>query len=453
MDLNNYKKNKQSFTICITLVFTLIFGTIGCSNSSKEQTTIYSTNSDSNIINKQESNEYLKTNANTKNLGSDTTDKQDNNENLQTDTNSENLWSTSTPQQKNNENLQGSILPGNFAGKNVVLEKGSIRFFLSHDGDRMDYLTRTGLYFQSVNSSVAKRLVYDYIESPQVAGDFVYYIKDKNKLCRINTNTKKPKEEIVQQEVNLYSIYDRWVYYWNKNDTFLYRLDLSNIKSAPKKIVEFKELNSLMARGDFILVVERVIERSPQKVNTILKAWKLALDGSTKYLFLSTPHSSPDLIQPYGNYIYYEENNTIWSINSYDKNKKQIYRPENSKIISFIVFDNRIYIEEYTDIDPHMYVSVDLQGKGRQLIFTYRSPIGTKESFVNGAMDGMAIKYFNVTQNYLFLTGRSAYLGEILTTRIPIAGKAEKKKEEVFFNGAWRSYLDYVKEAEHIVKT
>lgn len=108
-----------------------------------------------------------------------------------------------------------------------------MRFFLSHDGDRMDYLTRTGLYFQSVNSSTAKRLVYDYIESPQVAGDFVYYLKDKNQLCRVNANTKKPKEEIVQQGVYLYSIYDHWVYYWNKNDTFLYRLDLSNIKSAP----------------------------------------------------------------------------------------------------------------------------------------------------------------------------------------------------------------------------
>lgn len=216
-------------------------------------------------------------------------------------------------------------------------------------------------------------------------------------------------------------------------------------------MVEFKELNSLMARGDFILVVERVIERSPQKVNTILKAWKLALDGSIKYLFLSTPHSSPDLIQLYGDQIYYEEDNTIWSINSFDKNKKQIYRPENSKITSFIVFDNRIYIEEYTNKDRHMYVSVDLQGKDRHLIFTYRSPIGTKEFSVNGAMDGMTIDNFNVTRDYLFLTGCSAYLGEILTTRIPIAGKAEEKKEEVFFNGAWRSFLDYVKEAERIV--
>lgn len=98
--MNNDAKNKQSLIICITLIFTLIFGTIGCSNSSKNQATIYSTNSGSNIFNKQESDEYLKDNTNVKNLGSDTTDKQDINENLQKDTNSENLWSNTTSQQK-----------------------------------------------------------------------------------------------------------------------------------------------------------------------------------------------------------------------------------------------------------------------------------------------------------------------------------------------------------------
>jgi hypothetical protein len=404
MDINNNKRNWQVF-IYIMLIFTLTFGAIGCQNSDKGQTAVNSNNSGSN---------------------------------------------TAAPQE-NDENLQGNILPGDLMRTSNVVEKGNTRYFLSRDGDRSNYLTDTGLYLQSIEDTAAKRLVYDDIQNPQIAGDFVYYLNDKNQLCRVNAKAKEPKQEIVLQGVYLYSLYDHWVYYWNKSDTFLYRLDLSNIQSAPQKMTEFKELDTLIARGDYILAVERNTERSPQKINSIYQAWKLSPDGSKKDLFLSIPQSEPNLIQPYKDQFYYLQSNIIWCINSSEKNKKQVYTPENSKITSFIVYDNRIYTEEFTDKDPHMYASVDLQGKDKRFIFTYRSPVDTLGSAVNGTMDTMSIYRFNVTRDYLFLTGPSYYIGEILTTRIPIAGKAEDKEEEVFFNGAWRSIEDYVEEVDRVL--
>jgi len=404
MDINNNKRNRQIFIIYIMLIFTLIFGVIGCQNSDKGQTATNSNNSGSN---------------------------------------------TAAPQE-NDENLQGNI-PGNLIRTSNVVEKGDTRYFLSRDGDRSNYLTHTGLYLQSVNDTAAKRLVYDYIQNPQIVGEFVYYLNDKNQLCRVNAKTKEPKQEIVLQGVYLYSLYDHWVYYWNKSDTFLYRLDLSNIQSAPQKMTEFKELDTLIARGDYILAVERNTERSSQKVNSTFQAWKLSPDGSKKDLFLSIPQSEPNLIQPYKDQIYFLQTNVIWCVNSSGKNKKQVYTPENSKITYFIVYDNRIYTEEFTDKDRQTYASVDLQGKDKRLIFTYRSPVDTNGLAVNGTMDNMTIYNFNVTRDYLFLTGASYYLGEILTTRIPITGRAEEKKEEVFFNGAWRSAADYVKETDRVL--
>ncbi|MCB8818093.1 DUF5050 domain-containing protein [Desulfosporosinus shakirovi] len=404
MDINNNKRNRQIFSIYIMLIFTLIFGAIGCQNSGQGQTASNSNNSGSN---------------------------------------------TAAPQE-NDENLQGNI-PGNLIRNSYVVEKGDTRYFLSRDGDRSNYLTHTGLYLQSVDDNAAKRLIYDYIRNPQIAGDFVYYLSDKNQLCRVNTKTKEPKQEIIQQGVYLYSLYDHWVYYWNKSDTFLYRLDLSNIQSAPQKMTESKEMDTLIARGDYILAVERNTERSSQNVNSTFQAWKLSLDGTKKDLFLSIPQSEPNLIQPHKDQLYYLQSNIIWCTNSSGKNKKQVYSPENSKITYFIIYDNRIYTEEFTDKDRHTYVSVDLQGKDKRLIFTYRSPIDTNGSTVNGTMDDMTIYNFNVTRDYLFLTGASYYHGEILTTRLPIAGDAEGKKEEVFLNGAWRSIEDYVEEIDRVL--
>lgn len=77
------------------------------------------------------------------------------------------------------------------------------------------------------------------------------------------------------------------VYYWNECDTYLYRLDLMDIKNVPFKIVAFKKLNALIARGDFILAVDRFREGDPQKATTTIRIWKLSPDGSKKDLLMS----------------------------------------------------------------------------------------------------------------------------------------------------------------------
>jgi hypothetical protein len=87
-----------------------------------------------------------------------------------------------------------------------------MRYFLSHDGNRQNYLTRIGLYRQGVNDTAAERLVYDdNIQCPQLAGDFVYYLKEKNanlkrlmQLCRVNAKTANQRGDS-RGRLNLYS--------------------------------------------------------------------------------------------------------------------------------------------------------------------------------------------------------------------------------------------------------
>lgn len=416
--MNKYRLN---VIISITLIFALISGITGCQQANKDQTATYMKNTEPNITVLPENGAATLPENNSQALP------------------------------KNDENLQGSNAPTNMlAHSNTVAERGDTRYFLSRDGDRSGYLTKTGLYLQGVNDTDAKRLVYDYIDNLQVAGDFVYYLKDRNQLFRINAKTEEPEPEFVQQGVDIYSLYDHWAYYWNKNDTFLYRLDLSNIQSAPEKMAELKQLDTLAARGDYVLAVERYRDTSSQKVVSTFRAWKFYPDG-TKEVVLNIPQNQANLIQPYGDQIYYLEGNTIWCMDSSGKNKAPVYTPENSKINYFILYDNRIYTEERTEKEPRVYSSLDLLGKDKRLIFIYRGPGYAPPSSVNGTMDVVYMYRFNVTRDYLFLTGASYYMGEVLTTRVPIAGDAESKKEEIFFNGAWRPAQDYVKEAERVL--
>jgi hypothetical protein len=393
----NKNRLKNRLIFYITLIFTLIFGIIGCQNSDKGQYAEYA--------NGQRPQEAAP--------------------------------------QKNDESLQGNI-PEN----SVVVEKGNMRYFLSRDGDRSDYQIHVGLYSQEINDTNAERLIYDFMEKPQLAGDFVYFLSYSHQLRRVNVKAAKPPGGIVAMEVKLYSLYDHWAYYWNESDTYLYRIDLTDIKDTPQKIGEFKKLIYLIARGDFVLAVNSFREEVPQKSNTTIQVWKLSPDGRKKDLVMSNPGSlSVQFIQPYQDHIYYLEDNIIWRINIMGEDKEKVYTPNGSNIHSFIVSNNQIYLEEYTDIDFYIYSSVNLNGEDKRLIFNYRSPL-SNESSANGTIDTMNMFGFDVTQDYLFLSGASCYHGEILTTRIPIAGNAQGKKEEVFFNGAWRSAADYVKEVD-----
>jgi len=366
--------------------------------------------------------------------------------------NSKNLLSEERSSTQNQESLQGNTL-GNLVGASyrdsVVAEKENWLYFISHDGDRSQYLTRTGLYRQETDQTTAKRLVYDYIECPQTSGDFIYYL-NKQQLCRLNGKTEGEKQEIIAEGVDLYSIYDHWVYYWSKKDGCLYRLDLKD-PAPPRRLAEFNDLDTLASRGDFILAVERNLQISSQKVDNTLNVWQLSPDGSAQDLLITIPCLGENYIQPYGNRIYYLQDNIIWSVDLGWKNKQQAYLPDSSKISSFIVYKNRIYTEEYPNNTYQIsYLSLNLEGKDRKLLFAYQGPEGDNPD-LNGVLEKMSIFGFNVAGDYLFHTGSSFYLSEILTTRIPIGGTAEGKTEEVFFNGAWRSIKDYVEEADRVL--
>ncbi|MGE5630982.1 MAG: DUF5050 domain-containing protein [Caulobacteraceae bacterium] len=355
--------------------------------------------------------------------------------------------------QENDDRLQSNI-PGNLLGANttsIVVEREGMRYFLSRDGDRADYQKLTGLYRQGVGDITAERIAYGYIENPQVLGNFVYYrgyYKD-DRLYRVDISAEEPKQEIVAEGVSLYSLYDHWVYYWNKSDTYMYRLDLADAQAIPQKLVNFGDLASLVARGDFILGVERDINRSAQRVETSILVWRLSPDGLKKDILISIPTLRANFVQPYHDRIYYLQDNKIWRIDLAGENKEQVYTPDDFKIRSFIIYDNRIYTEEYSYKYPHIYASVNLEGGDKWHIFTYRSPGGPEDPF-NSVMDGMHIIGFNVTQEYLFIGGYSSYNGEFLTTRVLIAGDAEGKEEEVFFNGTWGSIWDYIKEIRRV---
>lgn len=342
-------------------------------------------------------------------------------------------------------------LQGNVSLNAIVVEKDSNRYFLSHDGDRSGYLVDTGLYRQGIDEPSAVRLAIGQIEYPQTSGDYVYYLVDKNKLCRMNANDSNPKQEVILDGVSLYSLYGHWVFCWNKNDSYLYRLDLANSGAKPQKIAEFADLDSLIARGDFILAVERETVRESQKVTTTAKIWKLSADGAKKDLLMSEEYYKVSSIQPYQNSVYYLKDYSIQRINITSGNSEKVYTSDGTKIQAFKIYNNRIYAEEYSSTEKHIYTSINLYGKDKRYIFTYHSPVTTPGAEINGALENMNIHDFDITRNYLILTGSSYYIGEILTTRIPIAGEAETKKEEVFFNGAWRSIKDYVKEADRVL--
>jgi len=211
---------------------------------------------------------------------------------------------------ENSPSLQGNV-PFNL----IVAEKENVSYFLSHDGDRSGYLVDTGLYRQGINESTAVRLAIGQIKNPQTAGDYVYYLMDKKKLCRVNAQESNPKQEVVLEGVTLYSLYDHWAFYWNKSDSSLYRMDLVGTEATPQKIAGFADLDSLTARGDFILAIERETVRDSQKVVTTAKVWKLSVDGSKKDLLMSDEYYKISYIQSYQDQIYYLEDNIIWRIN------------------------------------------------------------------------------------------------------------------------------------------
>jgi hypothetical protein len=378
-----------------------------------------------------------------------------------TGTNPANLNSNTSSNSTENNQISSEdnpALQGNVPLNSIVAEKDSHRYFLSHDGDRAGYLVDTSLYRQGINESSAVRLAIGQIEYLQTAGDYVYYLKQGEanvyhlmQLCRINTKTANPKEEIVKEDVNLYSLYDHWAFYWDKKDSSLYRLDLATHGAKPQKIAEFADLDSLIARGDFILVIERETVRKPQKIITTSKIWKLSADGSKKDLLMSEDYYKVSFIQPYQDSVYFVKDYSIQRINITGGNSEKVYTPDATKIQSFKINNNRIYAEEYSSSEKHIYTSMNLDGTDKRLIFTYHSPVDTQGSTVNGALDKMNIHAFDITQDYLVLTGSSYYIGEILTTRIPIAGEAGAKKEEVFFNGAWISIKDYFEEADRVL--
>jgi len=76
-----------------------------------------------------------------------------------------------------------------------------------------------------------------------------------------------------------------------------------------------------------------------------------------------------------------------------------------------------------------MYISVDLEGKDKRLIFNLRGPqgyLGEDKSKINSILNEMHIWGFNVTREYLYLTGADSNYGQTLLSRIPIAGAAEQ---------------------------
>ncbi|MDO0823873.1 DUF5050 domain-containing protein [Desulfosporosinus nitroreducens] len=346
--------------------------------------------------------------------------------------------------QENVENLQGNIL-GNLVIRNsMVAEKGNTHYFIYYIAGSSD--ESTGLYSQELDDTLAKTLVTNEssIVLPQVSGDFVYYLSSGKGLCRINTKAREAKEEVVAPSAGRYSIYDHWAYFWKGAEDSLYYMDLTDIKNPPQKIAEFpdSDLDFLAARGDFILAVARL--GNPQQRNMSTQIWKLSPDGEKKELLTATPNWPDTDIQPYKNHIYYYQDNAIWRTNLEGENKEQVYTSNNS-ISEFIIYADRIYLVEGNEHDPHMYISVDLEGKDKRLIFNLRGPkgnLGEDKSKINSIFDEMHIQRFNVTREYLYLTGAGYNSGQIWLSRIPIAGAAEEKKAETLVGWRWRS-VDY----------
>lgn len=346
--------------------------------------------------------------------------------------------------QENVENLQGNTL-GNLVIRNsMVVQKGNMHYFIYYIAGGPD--ESTALYSQRLDDTLAKTLVTNEgsIVLPQVSGDFVYYLSSGKGLCRINTKAREAKEEVVVQSAGRYSIYDHWAYFWNGTEDSLYYMDLTDIKNPPRKIAEFpdSDLDILAARGDFILAVAKL--GSPLQGNTSTQIWKLSPDGEKKELLMTKPNWDNAYIQPYKNHIYYYQDNAIWRTNLEGENKEQVYTSNNYPY-EFIIYADRIFLVEGNEHDPHMYISVDLEGKDKRLIFNLRGPkgnLGEDKSKINSILDEMHIWEFNVTREYLYLTGVSYNSGQTLLSRIPITGAAEKKKAETLSGWRWRS-VDY----------
>ncbi len=355
-----------------------------------------------------------------------------------------NLGNTIPVAQENVENLQGNIL-GNLVVRNsMVAEKGDTHYFIYYIAGSSD--ESTALYSQGLNDTLAKTLVTNEtsIILPQVSGDFVYYLINGKGLCRINTKALEAKEEVVAQSAGRYSIYDHWAYFWNETEDSLYYMDLMDIMAPPRKIAEFpdSDLDILVARGDFILAVAKF--GSPMQKNMSTQIWKLSPDGEKKELLMTTSNWNDTYIQPYQNHIYYYQDNAIWLTSLEGENKEQVYT-SNNYLHEFIVSADRIFLVEGNEHDPHMYISLDLKGKDKRLIFNLRGLkgyLGEDKSKINSVLDEMHIREFSVTREYLYLTGVAYNSGQIWLSRIPIAGTAEEKKAETLSGWRWRS-VDY----------
>lgn len=346
--------------------------------------------------------------------------------------------------QENVENLQGNIL-GNLTIDNcMVVEKEDTHYFINSIAGSSD--ESTAIYSQGPDDKLAKTRVTNEnsIGWPQVSGDFVYYLSRGKELCRIDTQAQEAKEEVVAPSAGRYSIYDHWAYFWNGTENSLNYIDLLDINNPPQKIAEFPDagLDILAVRGDFILVVTKL--GSPQQRNRSTQIWKLSPDGEKKELFMTTPNWDNTYIQPYKKHIYYYQDKAIWRTDLDGENKVQVYT-SNNDFNEFIVYVDRIFLVEGNEHDQHMYLSVDLEGKDKRLIINLRGPIGSlgeDVSKINCVLDEMYIRGFNVTREYLYLTGASYNSGQIMLSRIPIAGAAEEKKAETLVGWRWRS-VDY----------
>jgi hypothetical protein len=331
----------------------------------------------------------------------------------------------------NSEKLQGNV-PGN----KMALEREGVLYFVSPDMHTDSY----AIYRQAGDDVPVKILTGSLLPDRGIgiSGDFLYYIKDyPYTLYRINVANQSAKEEKIIENASSFSLYDHRLFYWNPQDKFIYTLDISEGFPKPQALNQVEPLFLMEAYKDEVLYITGDFKQATDGNNYSQQLWRMNDKGESQ-LLLETSHL--DQCRPYQDYIYYLSNKEIWRIDANGENQMKIYSPDDDASVRyFIVYKDRIYILEQA---PGLYYfrSVNLAGKERQTIYNYRPP----EKDFNGVIEYLKLITFNVTEKHLFLDGYSFFSGAHLITRIPIAGEADQKFEEVLLNGHWINSEVYV---------
>jgi hypothetical protein len=333
-------------------------------------------------------------------------------------------------------NLNGNITQGSWG---CVVEREGQTYFFGEENHSI--FQQASPEAPPVRLIFAPDMRFSYLTEQN---GYLYFI-NFNQLCRLSI--QQPEIEIIA-EADGYSLYGQFIYYYRNNQRdLMYVIDLAANDLTPQYFTCPEERNfmvsdTMLAGPDYIIY--SLVNNNGEPGAHTWYLIKRSLNGEVTVLD-AQPGRRFGGLQIYDDKLYYMYGRSIYCLDLQSKVKQEVYKISLGD--KFIVFEGNIYIREMIESGVLIYSVLDTAGNIR-VICRYES-IRDNWREGTGILEEMHILGFEIADGYIYTNAWSVKNGSLQTTRFPIAGEAEGKKEEWFYGGEWHPYIDFAPTFHH----